>query len=163
VAVEFHSFSKTFNMTGDRIAFAVGNKQLISGLAKVKSQIDSGPPVYIQNVAAKALATYKSAEPPGFLKENNRIYAERRDVLVERLCKLGFICDKPKATFYVWLNCKLSSIEFAAKLLSVGVVVTPGIGFGAHGENYVRFSLTQPKERIVEASKRIAALLGCAI
>ena len=163
VAVEFHSCSKTFNMTGDRIAFAVGNKKLISGLAKVKSQIDSGPPVYIQKVAAKALATYKSSEPPDFLRENNRIYAERRDVLVERLCKLGFICDKPKATFYVWLNCKLSSIEFAANLLSVGVVVTPGIGFGAHGENYVRFSLTQPKERIIEASKRIAALLGCAV
>jgi LL-diaminopimelate aminotransferase len=163
VAIEFHSLSKTFNMTGDRIAFAVGNKQLISGLAKVKSQIDSGPPVYIQKVAAKALATYKSDKPPAFLKENNKIYAERRDVLVERLCKLGFMCDKPKATFYVWLNCGSSSIDFAAKLLSAGVVVTPGIGFGVHGENYVRFSLTQPKERIVEASKRIAALLGCAV
>jgi LL-diaminopimelate aminotransferase len=163
VAVEFHSLSKTFNMTGDRIAFAVGNKQLITGLAKVKSQIDSGPPVYIQNVAAKALATYKSDKPPKFLKENNRIYAERRDVLVERLCKLGFMCDKPKATFYVWLNCNSSSIDFAAKLLRAGVVVTPGIGFGEHGENYVRFSLTQPKERIIEASKRIAALLGCAV
>ncbi len=163
VAVEFHSCSKTFNMTGDRIAFAVGNKQLISGLAKVKSQIDSGPPVYIQKVAAKALATYKSDKPPAFLKENNKIYAERRDVLVERLCKLGFMCDKPKATFYVWLNCGSSSIEFAAKLLSAGVVVTPGIGFGEHGENYVRFSLTQPKERIFEASKRIAGLLGCAV
>jgi LL-diaminopimelate aminotransferase len=161
VAVEFHSCSKTFNMTGDRIAFAVGNKQLISGLAKVKSQIDSGPPVYIQNVAAKALATYKSDKPPDFLKENNRIYAERRDVLVDRLCSIGFMCDKPKATFYVWLNCKSSSIEFATKLLSAGVAVTPGIGFGEHGENYVRFSLTQPKERIVEACKRIAVLLRC--
>lgn len=150
-------------MTGDRIAFAVGNKQLISGLTKVKSQIDSGPPVYIQNVAAKALETYKSDKPPDFLKENNKIYAERRDVLVNRLCKLGFMCDKPKATFYVWLNCKSSSIEFATNLLSVGVAVTPGIGFGVHGKNYVRFSLTQSKERIAEASKRIAALLGCAV
>jgi LL-diaminopimelate aminotransferase len=163
VAVEFHSCSKTFNMTGDRIAFAVGNKQLISGLAKVKSQIDSGPPVYIQKVAVKALATYKSDKPPDFLKENNKIYAERRDVLVDRLCKLGFSCSKPKATFYVWLNCNSNSIEFATKLLSAGVAVTPGIGFGAHGENYVRFSLTQPKERIIEASKRIAGLLGCAV
>jgi len=163
VAIEFHSLSKTFNMTGDRIAFAVGNKQLISGLAKVKSQIDSGPPVYIQNVAAKALASYNSAEPPDFLKKNNKIYAERRDVLIDRLCKMGFMCEKPKATFYVWLNCGSSSIEFAAKLLDAGVVVTPGVGFGAHGENYVRFSLTQPKERIIEASKRIAAILGCAV
>jgi LL-diaminopimelate aminotransferase len=162
VAIEFHSCSKTFNMTGDRIAFAVGNTQLISGLAKVKSQIDSGPPVYIQNVAVKALASYKNSEPPDFLKKNNRIYAERRDVLVDRLCKLGFMCEKPKATFYVWLNCRCSSFEFANKLLSAGVVVTPGVGFGAHGENYVRFSLTQPKERIIEASKRIAALLSCA-
>jgi LL-diaminopimelate aminotransferase len=161
VAIEFHSCSKTFNMTGDRIAFAVGNKQLISGLAKVKSQIDSGPPVYIQKVAAKALQSYKSAEPPDFLKKNNKIYAERRDVLVDRLRSMGFKCDKPKATFYVWLNCKSSSIEFATKLLSVGVAVTPGVGFGEHGENYVRFSLTQPKERIVEASKRIAALFEC--
>lgn len=162
VAVEFHSCSKTFNMTGDRIAFAVGNSQLISGLAKVKSQIDSGPPVYIQKVAVKALASYKNSEPPDFLKENNSVYAERRDILVDRLCKLGFMCEKPKATFYIWLNCGSSSIKFAAKLLSAGVVVTPGVGFGVHGENYVRFSLTQPKERIIEASNRIAALLGCA-
>ncbi|MCW4047329.1 MAG: LL-diaminopimelate aminotransferase [Candidatus Bathyarchaeota archaeon] len=161
VAVEFHSCSKTFNMTGDRIAFAVGNKQLISGLTKVKSQIDSGPPVYIQKVAAKALQSYKSSEPPGFLKQNNRVYLERRDVLVDRLCKLGFMCDKPKATFYVWANCNGNSMEFATKLLSIGVVVTPGVGFGAYGEGYVRFSLTQPKERIIEASKRIATLVEC--
>ena len=163
VAIEFHSCSKTFNMTGDRIAFAVGNKHLINGLTKVKSQIDSGPPVYIQKVAAKAFATYKSDKPPDFLEKNNKIYAERRDVLVERLCSMGFSCSKPKATFYVWLNCNSSSIEFSAKLLSAGVVVTPGVGFGPHGENYVRFSLTQPKERIVEASKRIAALLGAVV
>jgi len=161
VTIEFNSCSKTFNITGDRIAFAAGNKQLISGLTKVKSQIDSGPPVYIQKVAAKALASYKSDKPPDFLKENNRIYAERRDVLVDRLCSVGFECDKPKATFYVWLNCRSSSIEFATKLLSAGVAVTPGIGFGEHGENYVRFSLTPPKERIIEASKRIAALVKC--
>jgi LL-diaminopimelate aminotransferase len=162
VAAEFHSCSKTFNMTGDRIAFAVGNKQLINGLTKVKSQIDSGPPVYIQKVAAKALESYKSDEQPEFLKKTNKIYAERRDVLVDRLCSMSFSCSKPKATFYVWLNCKSSSMEFATKLLSVGVAVTPGIGFGEHGENYVRFSLTQPKERIAEACKRIAALFGCA-
>jgi LL-diaminopimelate aminotransferase len=162
VAVEFHSCSKTFNMTGDRIAFAVGNKQLISGLAKVKSQIDSGPPVYIQKVAAKALASYSGDEQPDFLKKTNQIYIERRDVLVNRLCSIDFKCDKPKATFYVWLNCKSNSMEFATKLLSVGVVVTPGIGFGEHGENYVRFSLTQPKERIAEACKRITALFECA-
>ena len=160
VAIEFHSCSKTFNMTGDRIAFAVGNKQLINGLTKVKSQVDSGPPVYIQKVAAKALETYKDNRPPAFLEENNRIYAERRDVLVEQLCSMGFYCSKPKATFYVWVNCKSSSIEFTTRMLSAGVAVTPGIGFGEHGENYIRFSLTQPKERIVEACKRMAAIVG---
>jgi LL-diaminopimelate aminotransferase len=161
VSVEFNSCSKTFNMTGDRIAFAVGNKQLISGLAKVKSQIDSGPSVYIQKVAAKALSSYRGDEQPDFLKTNNQVYKERRDMLVDRLCSMGFKCDKPKATFYVWLNCKSSSMEFATKLLGIGVVVTPGIGFGQHGENFVRIALTQPKERIVEACKRIRALLGC--
>jgi LL-diaminopimelate aminotransferase len=160
VSVEFHSCSKTFNMTGDRIGFAVGNKQLISGLAKVKSQIDSGPPVYIQKVAAKALASYSGDEQPDFLEKTNQVYKERRDVLVDCLCSMGFKCDKPKATFYVWLNCRSNSMEFATKLLSVGVAVTPGIGFGKHGENYVRLSLTQPKERIEEACKRMSMLFG---
>jgi len=158
VAIEFHSLSKTFNMTGDRIAFAVGNKHLVSGLIKVKSQIDSGPPVYIQKVAAKALATYKSVEPPEFLKKTIQIYWERRDLLVETLCDIGFECEKPKATFYVWVNCKGSSVEFAAKLINVGVAVTPGVGFGKFGEGYARITFTQPKERISEACQRITSL-----
>jgi LL-diaminopimelate aminotransferase len=157
VAVEFHSFSKTFNVTGDRIGFAVGNKQLVNGLTKVKSQIDSGPPVYTQKVAVKALATYPSREPPEFLKKNNQILQERRDLLVETLCKIGYQCDKPKATFYVWVNCKGDSMKFAAKLLDAGVAVTPGVGFGKYGEGYVRITFTQPKERIKEACNRIAS------
>ena len=84
-------------MTGDRIGFAVGNKQLVSGLTKVKSQIDSGPPVYIQKVAVKALQSYKNNEPPDFLKKNNQVYKERRDVLIERLCSLGFKCEQTKS------------------------------------------------------------------
>lgn len=83
VAVEFHSLSKTFNMTGDRIGFAVGNKEIINGFTKVKSQVDSGPPVYTQKVAVKALQSYKSNEQPDFLKKNNQVYAERRDVLID--------------------------------------------------------------------------------
>jgi LL-diaminopimelate aminotransferase len=156
VAIEFHSLSKTFNMTGDRIGFAVGNPPLINGLAKVKSQIDSGPPVYTQKVAVKALQSYTSAEQPEFLKRNNALMAERRDLLVDTLCKLGYNCDKPKATFYVWFNCKCDSMSFAKKLLDVGVAVTPGIGFGKLGEGYIRMTFTQPKERIAEACKRIA-------
>ena len=159
VAIEFHSLSKTFNMTGDRIGFAVGNKQLVSGLTKVKSQIDSGPPVYTQKVAVKALAAYTSREPPEFLKKNNQILQERRDLLVETLCKIGYQCDKPKATFYVWVNCKGDSMKFAAKLLDAGVAVTPGVGFGKYGEGYARITFTQPKERIMEACNRIASAL----
>ena len=155
VAIEFHSLSKTFNMTGDRIGFAVGNKTLIAGLTKIKSQIDSGPPVYIQKVAVKALGAYSSSEIPEFLKQNNQTLQERRDLLVETLCKLGYKCDKPKATFYVWVNCKGDSIKFAAKLLDVGVAVTPGVGFGEYGEGYVRITFTQPSERIAEACNRI--------
>jgi LL-diaminopimelate aminotransferase len=158
VAIEFHSLSKTFNMTGDRIAFAVGNKQLISGLTKVKSQIDSGPPVYTQKVAVKALAAYTSREAPEFLKKNNQILQERRDLLVETLCKIGYECEKPKATFYVWVNCKGDSMKFATKLLDAGVAVTPGVGFGTYGEDYARITFTQPKERIREACSRIASV-----
>jgi LL-diaminopimelate aminotransferase len=158
IAIEFNSCSKTFNMTGDRVAFAVGNKQLISGLTKVKSQVDSGPPVYIQKVAAKALASYTSDEQPDFLRKMNQIYRERRDVLVETLCSISFECEKPTATFYLWVNCKGDSIDFATKLLNGGVAVTPGVGFGKHGEGYVRMTLTQPVERIKEACRRIASV-----
>jgi LL-diaminopimelate aminotransferase len=157
VAIEFHSLSKTFNMTGDRIGFAVGNKQLVSGLTKVKSQIDSGPPVYTQKVAVKALGAYTSAAAPEFLKKNNQALQERRNLLVDTLCKIGYKCGKPKATFYVWVNCKGDSMAFAAKLLDAGVAVTPGIGFGKYGEGYARITFTQPKERIVEACNRIAS------
>ena len=156
VAIEFHSLSKTFNMTGDRIGFAVGNKQLVTGLTKVKTQIDSGPPVYTQKVAVKALSSYKSCEAPDFLKQNNQILQERRDLLVSTLCKLGYEVETPKATFYVWVNCKCDSMKFVAKLLEVGVAVTPGDGFGKYGEGYARITFTQPKEKIIEACKRIA-------
>jgi len=157
-AVEFHSLSKTFNMTGDRIGFAVGCKQVISGLTKVKSQIDSGPPVYTQKVAIKALSAYKSSEPPEFLRKNNQILLERRNLLVDTLCDIGFECEKPKATFYVWVNCKGPSMQFASKLLDVGVAVTPGVGFGEHGEGYARITFTQPADRISEACDRIRKL-----
>jgi LL-diaminopimelate aminotransferase len=156
VTIEFHSLSKTFNMTGDRIGFAVGNKQLVSGLTKVKSQIDSGPPVYTQKVAIKALASYTNEDPPEFLRKNNQTLQERRDLLVDTLCKIGYQCEKSKATFYVWVNCKGDSMKFAAKLLDAGVAVTPGVGFGKYGEGYARITFTQPMERIVEACSRIA-------
>jgi LL-diaminopimelate aminotransferase len=161
VAVEFHSCSKTFNMTGDRIGFAVGNSELIEGLVKVKSQIDSGPPVYVQKAAARALQSYVNVEPPEYVKWMNRVYAERRDVLLKGLREVGLSAKKPLATFYVWAKCGGSSIEFASRLLEVGVIAAPGVGFGKCGEGYMRFSITQPKERIEEACERIKKALNC--
>jgi LL-diaminopimelate aminotransferase len=157
VAIEFHSLSKTFNMTGDRIAFAVGNKQLVAGLTKIKSQIDSGPPVYTQRAAVTALGVYKDSSQPEFLRKNNHLMEERRDLLVNTLAKIGYPCKAPKATFYVWVNCKGDSMKFTAKLLDVGVAVTPGVGFGKYGEGYIRITFTQSKERIKEACERIAS------
>jgi LL-diaminopimelate aminotransferase len=157
VAIEFHSLSKTFNMTGDRIGFAVGNKQLVAGLTQVKTQIDSGPPVYTQKAAVKALASYTDREPPEFLKRNNQILQERRDLLVDTLCKIGYEVERPKASFYVWVNCKGDSMKFTAKMLDAGVAITPGVGFGKYGEGYVRITFTQPKDRIAEACRRLAS------
>ncbi len=160
VSIEFHSCSKTFNMTGDRIGFAVGNNELIEGLVKVKAQVDSGPPVYIQKVASKALKSYVNGEPPEYISWMNKIYAERRDTLLKGLRSVGLEAAKPLATFYVWAKCGGDSMEFASKILEAGVVVAPGIGFGKYGEGYIRFSVTQPKERIEEACRRIEELLA---
>jgi LL-diaminopimelate aminotransferase len=158
IAIEFHSFSKTFNMTGDRIAFAVGNSKLIDGLIKVKSQVDSGPPKYMQHVAMRGLNTYRGGEPPDEIKKVNATYQHRAKVLMNRLQAIRLEYTIPKATFYVWVKCGGDSIEFARKLVDVGVVVTPGVGFGEYGEGYVRFSLTRPVEDIEEACDRIAKI-----
>lgn len=159
VAIEFNSCSKTFNMTGDRIGFAVGNSELIDGLVKVKSQVDSGPPVYIQKVAVKALQSYEDGEPPEYIRWMNRVYAERRDLLLNGLREVGLEAKKPLATFYIWAKCGGSSMGFAARLLDAGVIVAPGVGFGKYGEGYIRFSITQPKNRIEEACRRIKETL----
>ncbi|MEM3673082.1 MAG: aminotransferase class I/II-fold pyridoxal phosphate-dependent enzyme [Candidatus Bathyarchaeia archaeon] len=159
VAIEMNSCSKTFNMTGDRIAFAVGNRKLVDGLAKVKSQIDSGSPKYVQKVAAKALRTYKGPELPEYIVERNKIYEKRAQILVKELNSLGLECKMPKATFYVWAKCGGSSMEFVDKMLSVNVAATPGVGFGNHGEGYIRFAVTCPEERIKEACERLKKIL----
>ena len=158
VAIEFHSCSKTFNMTGDRIAFAVGNNKLIEGLIKVKSQVDSGPSKYIQRVAMRGLRSYSGDEPPEYIKTMNVTYERRARVLVNGLQATGLGCSMPKATFYVWAECGDSSIEFTRKLIEVGVAATPGVGFGKHGEGYIRFSVTAPIERIEKACERIAKI-----
>jgi LL-diaminopimelate aminotransferase len=158
VAIEFHSFSKTFNMTGDRIAFAVGNEKLIEGLVKVKSQIDSGPSKYIQLVAIRGLQEYRGQDPPDYIKQVNATYQRRGKVLIEALRSAGLKCVMPKGTFYIWAECGGDSMAFTRKLIERGVIATPGIGFGKYGEGYIRFSLTRSLEVIERACTKIVEL-----
>lgn len=158
IGVEFHSLSKTFNMTGWRIGFACGNAQILQLLAKVKSNLDSGIFQAIQWAGIKALS--QGTEEA---KKNSKIYEHRRNLLVEGLNSLGWNVPKPKATFYVWAPVPAGSTsqEFASRLLKeANLVVTPGNGFGPNGEGYFRMSLTLKEERIAEALKRIKQLHG---
>jgi len=157
--IEFGSFSKTFNMTGYRIGYAVGSEDLISGLKKVKSQVDSGVPKFIQKAAIKALKEYECIGRPASVERNCEIYKGRRDAFVTGLRKLGFRVEPPLGTFYLWFPVEEKSMEFSKKLLDVGVVVTPGVGFGEYGEGYVRIALTQPVSRIREALERMERVL----
>ena len=153
VGIEFHSLSKTFNMTGWRIGMAVGNQELVSGLAQAKSNLDSGIFQAIQEAGIEALRLGDEIVAP-----SRKIYQERRDILVEGLRAIGLDCAKPRATFYVWVACPkgYSSSSFTAKLLDeAGVVTTPGNGFGEAGEGYVRFTVCVDKERLREVAERI--------
>jgi LL-diaminopimelate aminotransferase len=156
--VEFHSLSKTCNMTGWRIGFACGNEKIISGIAKVKSNIDSGLFNAIQMAGITALDIADK-----HLGKMNKVYQERRDTLVDGLNKLGWVIKKPKATFYVWARLPKnhkSSIEFAKLVLDkTDIIITPGIGFGESGEGYVRFALTVSIERMREAVERLEKVL----
>jgi LL-diaminopimelate aminotransferase len=153
VGVEMHSLSKTYNMTGWRIGMAVGNAEILAGLGRVKTNVDSGVFNAVQHAAIAALSG-----PQDCVREACTIYQERRDVLVSGLRELGFDVPAPKATFYVWMPVK-DCMSFAATLLNTsGIVVTPGIGFGSSGEGYVRFAITRPVERIKEAIERMRRL-----
>ena len=156
VGIEFHSLSKTYNMTGWRIGWAAGNAEIISGLGRIKSNIDSGIFEAIQVAGIEALEGDQQS-----LADMSNIYTERRDVLVGGLQKLGINVEPPKATFYVWFEVPsgYTSATFAALLLEKsGIVATPGNGFGAPGEGYVRMALTVSKERLIEAVERMAAV-----
>lgn len=153
VGIEFHSLSKTFNMTGWRIGMAVGNPELVTGLAQAKSNLDSGIFQAVQEAGIEALRLGDQIVEP-----SRKIYQERRDVLVDGLRAVGLDCEKPRATFYVWVSCPkgLSSAAFTTKLLEeAGVVTTPGNGFGDAGEGYVRFTVCVDKERLREVAERI--------
>jgi|TARA_B100002003_G_C14148301_1_gene552217 LL-diaminopimelate aminotransferase len=156
VGIVFDSLSKTYNMTGWRIGYALGNEDLIQSLGKIKTNVDSGVSQIIQEAGVTALTSSQDC-----IRENLRIYRSRLDVLVNGLNRLGFICNKPKATFYVWMKVPNDdSMKFANMLLDKGAIVcTPGIGFGEHGEGYVRFALTQPISKINDALKRLESIL----
>jgi LL-diaminopimelate aminotransferase len=158
VGIEFHSLSKTYNMTGWRLGFAVGNAEVIGGLGQVKSNIDSGAFNAVQKAGIVALEGDQSC-----VREMQRIYQERRDVLIEGLRSVGLSPFVPKATFYVWCPVPegTTSTGFAMTLLKeAGIVTTPGNGFGEPGEGYIRMALTVPKERIKEAVERMKKLFG---
>jgi LL-diaminopimelate aminotransferase len=153
VGIEYHSLSKTFDMTGWRIGFAVGNKMAIGGLGKIKTNIDSGVFQAVQTAGIEALRNYKVG-----LEDRIKIFRERRDIFCKGLDEAGLEYGKPLATFYVWFEVPkgLSSKEFSAKLLTeAGIVVTPGTGFGKYGEGYARVSTTFNTERIIQAVERL--------
>lgn len=155
VAIEYHSLSKTYNMTGWRIGFAVGCRKVLSGLGRIKTNLDSGVFQAVQEAAIAALSG-----PQECVEAMRAIYRERRDALVDGLSALGFAVEKPKATFYVWIGVPRghTSASLASALLAeAGIVMTPGTGFGQHGEGYIRAALTVDVSRIKEAVERIAA------
>lgn len=155
VAIEYHSMSKTYNMTGWRIGFAVGCREVLSGLGRIKTNLDSGVFQAVQEAAIAALNG-----PQECVEAMRAVYKERRDALVDGLSALGFVVDRPQATFYVWIGVpkEHTSASFASALLSdVGIVMTPGTGFGRSGEGYIRAALTVDVSRIKEAIERIAA------
>lgn len=157
VAIELHSLSKTFNMTGWRAAFAVGNADALAALAKVKSNLDSGMFGAIQQAAVTALRGFEREE----IKSLTDMYRRRRDVLVVGLREAGWPITEPQATFYVWAKCPngTDSMTVANRALDeADVVVIPGAGLGSCGEGFVRFSLTKTEERIREAVKRLSKI-----
>jgi len=156
VGIEFHSLSKTYNMTGWRLGFAVGRPEIIEGLGGIKSNIDSGAFQAIQIAGIAALEGDQTC-----VQNMNKKYQERRNILVDGVIDLGLSVKKPKATFYVWIEVPdgYRSATFTTHLLTKGgIVVTPGNGFGSAGEGYVRMALTVGKERLKEVIERIRAI-----
>jgi LL-diaminopimelate aminotransferase len=154
VAVELNSLSKTYNMTGWRVGMAVGNADLIAAMAQVKENTDTGIFAAVQHAAVAALEG-----PQDALAHTVATYQRRRDRTVAALRPLGFPVEPPRATFYLWAPVPdgLTSTELANRLLDLaGVVVTPGAGYGRHGEGYVRLALSVPDARLDEALHRMA-------
>ncbi len=156
LAIEFYSLSKTYNMTGWRVAFAAGNRELVRGLGKVKTNVDSGVFNAVQHAGIAALTGDQSC-----VSEMRRIYRDRRDILCGGLSAAGYDVLTPEASFYCLIANPpgISSMDFAAKLLSgAHIVGTPATGFGPSGEGYLRLTLCAPRERLAEAVERIKKL-----
>jgi LL-diaminopimelate aminotransferase len=155
VGIEFHSLSKSYNMTGWRIGMAVGNAEMIDALKNTKSNLDSGIPQALQYAAIEALSG-----PQDSIAVHNAIYQRRRDLIIDVLNDIGLDARPMKAGLYVWAKVPkgYTSIEFANDLLDrVGVAVIPGVGYGSNGEGYVRLSLTIPDAALVKGLSRLAA------
>ena len=153
VGIEFHSLSKSYNMTGWRIGMAVGNATLIDALFRIKSNVDSGINQAVQRMAITALEG-----PQDCVEEHNAIYQRRRDRLVEALRACGLRVNLPRASLYIWARVPAgyTSAEFAARLIDeIGVVVTPGGAFGPSGEGFIRLSITTPDDRVEEGARRL--------
>jgi LL-diaminopimelate aminotransferase len=155
VGVEFHSLSKSYNMTGWRVGMVVGNAQMVNALMRVKSNLDSGIPQAIQYAAIAAFLGSQDC-----IEEHNAIYQRRRDLVVNTLNRIGLRARPPQASLYVWAKIPegCNSIDFATKILDeAGVMVTPGIGYGRSAEGYIRASLTTPDDRLEEGLRRLLA------
>ncbi len=153
VGIEFHSLSKTYNMTGWRIGMAVGNAQMIDALFRFKSNLDSGIPQAIQRAAIEALDGLQDC-----IAEHNSVYQRRRDKLVKALNSIGLRARLPKASFYIWARIPqgYTSVDFTTELLDkANVAVTPGVGYGSVGEGYIRLSLTLPDDRLEAGISRL--------
>jgi LL-diaminopimelate aminotransferase len=153
VGIEFHSLSKTYNMTGWRLGFAVGNREILSGLGKAKTNIDSGVFEAVQRAGIEALEGDQSD-----VEGMRAVYQRRRDVMVRGLRAVGLTATPPKATFYLWIKVPPGhdSVSFASLVLNeAGVVLTPGSGFGEAGEGYARLALTVPEAKLEEAGQRL--------
>ncbi len=158
VAVEFHSLSKTYNMTGWRQGWAAGNATLIGALSKVKSFVDTGAFMAIQKAGAAALDSWAHFAPA-----NVAVFQERRDAAVAAFRDAGFACESPKATMYLWVALPdgVASRDFADRLADdEGVIVMPGSSFGPGGEGYFRISFIVPPARLADAAQRAGRVLA---
>jgi LL-diaminopimelate aminotransferase len=158
IAIEFHSLSKTYNMTGWRCGWAVGSPEIAGTLAKVKSFVDTGQFMAVQAAGVAARDAWET-----FLPGNLKIFKERRDAAVTAFNEAGFPCVAPKATMYLWLPLPegLPSALFAERLLTEeGVVVLPGSALGAGGEGFFRISFIAPPDRIAEGARRAGRVLN---